>query len=157
MKSKTLVLIVDVILVILSMVMIFAFSATDGEKSEAASKEAAREVISVVSHKDTEATEKFIDNHLVIIRKLAHLIEYAILGFLLTNLVKDWNGGLNYKLILLCIGFACIYAGLDEIHQLLINGRNGNLFDVFVDTVGATVGAFIYYAIYKIMIKKKTA
>lgn len=76
----------------------------------------------------------------VIIRKTAHFIEYAFLGFLTAR-------GFNFSkkspwLSVLACGF---YAATDEFHQTFVPGRSGEINDVLLDTAGATFGAFIYF------------
>lgn len=77
----------------------------------------------------------------VIIRKLAHLLEYIVLGILFINCLKDYNIN-KYLLISICLSF--LYACSDEIHQLFIPGRSGNVIDVIIDTIGAVIGIFTY-------------
>ena len=42
-----------------------------------------------------------------------------------------------------------VYAFTDEVHQLFISGRTGELKDIIIDTAGATIGLLIYDFIYK--------
>ena len=41
--------------------------------------------------------------------------------------------------LLICV----IYALSDEIHQLFIIGRSGNIIDVLIDSLGSIIGIFI--------------
>ena len=69
-----------------------------------------------------------------VIRKCAHFIEYMILALLVLNLLK-----LRFKkeqLIIMTISFVFIYACSDEIHQLFVQGREGAIRDVIIDTCG---------------------
>ena len=50
----------------------------------------------------------------------------------------------GYKSILLSIGISFLYACSDEIHQLFVPGRSGNILDVLIDTVGASVGVLVF-------------
>lgn len=51
------------------------------------------------------------------------------------------------------------YAASDEIHQLFIAGRSGQVIDVFIDTIGVAIGICLLMIIYKVIqnavIKKK--
>jgi VanZ family protein len=69
-----------------------------------------------------------------VLRKAAHMTEYAILGALLMR-------ALGRELPALVAGIA--YAVTDEIHQSFVEGRHGSPFDVAVDAVGVAVGIFI--------------
>ena len=154
-NNKNIKIIIDFILVILTMLAIFYFSASDGVKSEEASKKAAKDVITIIYPNKNEATSQFVDNHLTIIRKTAHMIEFALLGFLLSKLLKDLKETFNYKLALFALVFSYLYAIFDEIHQLAINGRNSSILDTLIDAVGAVIGILIYMAINRIKINKK--
>ena len=82
-----------------------------------------------------------IDFITFIIRKLAHLTEYLILGILMINCLKNFNIKSYFSLsIILCI----MYAYSDEIHQLFISGRNGKIIDVIIDSIGSILGIIIY-------------
>ncbi len=41
-------------------------------------------------------------------------------------------------------GFVILYAVSDEVHQLFVPGRGGQLTDVIIDTAGAGAGLGIY-------------
>ena len=70
----------------------------------------------------------------LLLRKLAHLVEFAILGALLARAVPE--------LWALLGGIA--YAALDELHQHLVAGRTGALQDVAIDAVGVLVGILVW-------------
>lgn len=70
-----------------------------------------------------------------ILRKAAHMTEYAILGALLVR-------ALGRELPALLAGVA--YAVTDEIHQSFVEGRHGSPFDVALDGIGVAVGIFIF-------------
>ena len=154
MKNVRLKIIIDIILVLLSMIMIFIYSSENAEKSNTTSIEVAEKVISVVYPNNQGETEQFVKGNLNLIRKIAHITEYALLGFLLLNLFKDLKNTINYKLIIICILISFIYAIFDEFHQTLIIGRNGNIIDTLIDTTGAVFGISIYYVLYKLLKRK---
>ncbi|MCR4674650.1 MAG: VanZ family protein [Lachnospiraceae bacterium] len=75
------------------------------------------------------------------IRKSAHGLEYAMLGFLLTGAFYTctWKKkNFFYPWIL-----AVVYASSDEFHQLFVPGRSGQIRDVCIDAAGALVGVVI--------------
>lgn len=88
------------------------------------------------------------DDLIFIIRKMAHITEYLILGILLFNVLKDYNI-INTKLVIITIMFCFTYAISDEVHQLFIQSRSGKFSDVLIDTIGSSIGSFIYYLIMK--------
>lgn len=85
------------------------------------------------------------------IRKCAHMFLYFVLSILLFVHFIDKN---KYPRILTLL-LAYIYAGTDEIHQLFILGRSGELRDTFIDLCGAIIGVFIISFIYFIINKYK--
>jgi len=73
----------------------------------------------------------------LLLRKLAHVTEYAILGALLLRATRrPW----------LALGLAAAYAASDEVHQHFVEGRHAALLDVAIDTVGALVGILAWRA-----------
>jgi VanZ family protein len=71
----------------------------------------------------------------LILRKLAHVTEYAVLGFLLARALRR-----PAVAVLLAAG----YAATDEVHQTFVEGRHGAPRDVAIDAVGALVGALLW-------------
>ena len=67
----------------------------------------------------------------LVLRKLAHAAEYAILGALLLRT-------LGQVLPALALGIA--YAASDELHQHFVRGRTGASLDVLIDAVGVAIG-----------------
>lgn len=51
--------------------------------------------------------------------------------------------------------FSCIYASSDEIHQLFVPGRAGQVRDVLIDTSGAVAGILLAILIRKIWLKSR--
>ena len=72
----------------------------------------------------------------VVLRKIAHAAEYAVLGALLVRALP--RPGLAFAL-----GVA--YAISDEAHQSFIAGRTGSPLDVALDAVGVLVGVALWH------------
>ncbi len=71
----------------------------------------------------------------LILRKGAHVTEYAGLGALLLRAFgREWPA--------LLAGVA--YAGTDEIHQHFVPGRAGRPLDAGIDTIGLVVGILLF-------------
>ena len=66
-----------------------------------------------------------------VLRKGAHMTEYAILAVLLVRA----TGSLAWA-----FAFTVAYAASDEVHQLFVRGRHGSPIDVGIDAVGALIG-----------------
>jgi VanZ family protein len=69
----------------------------------------------------------------LVLRKLAHVSEYAVLGFLLARVVAVAPA--------LLIGV--LYAVSDELHQTFVAGREGAPRDVAIDALGVAIGIFV--------------
>lgn len=79
-----------------------------------------------------------------LLRKIAHILEFAILTFLfLRALAKEKLS--NKKIVIYSIIFAIFYALIDEYHQTFIQGRRGSLRDVGIDGVGILIMAWMWY------------
>jgi VanZ family protein len=75
-----------------------------------------------------------------ILRKGAHMTEYAILGLLLLR-------ALGRELPSFAVGIG--YAILDEIHQHFVRGRHASPVDVLIDTVGLAIGIFLVSRLFQ--------
>ena len=69
-----------------------------------------------------------------VLRKGAHMTEYAILGLLLLRAVGREGPAL-------LIGIA--YAATDELHQAFVRGRHASPFDVAFDAAGVALGLLL--------------
>lgn len=131
------------VLVILWMALIFYLSHQPATKSNGLSTGITEKIVEMV---EKIAPDIDIDmgsfNH--ILRKNAHFFAYLVLGALVANGLRSCNVN-GYK----CIGFAlliCVlYAISDEIHQLYVPGRGGQVKDVIIDSAGALVGILGYW------------
>ena len=82
-----------------------------------------------------------------LIRKLAHMTEYAILS--ITLYIPFYVYGKRGRNIIYWSETICvIYAITDEVHQLFVPGRSGQLTDVFIDGIGGLIGCFIISKIF---------
>ncbi|MGE6369837.1 VanZ family protein [Planococcus kocurii] len=77
------------------------------------------------------------------IRKNAHFSAYFLLGLLSLNAWRS-SGFTGLKQLILGLGMCILFATTDEIHQLFIEGRSGEVRDVMIDSAGATLGVLIY-------------
>ncbi len=76
------------------------------------------------------------------IRKSAHFFAYLVLGVLVANSLRtmDSISLTRTQLVLSAILICVLYAISDEVHQVFVPGRAGQIKDVFIDSAGATVG-----------------
>ncbi len=79
-----------------------------------------------------------------ILRKIAHILEYAILTFLLFRaLVKEKISFV--KTLILAVIIAFLYSISDEYHQTFVQGRQGSFKDIGIDSVGILLSAGLWY------------
>jgi VanZ family protein len=80
------------------------------------------------------------------IRKLAHLVEYAIFALLLYGPPVEGTQHLwRPRRAVFCIVGAALYSLTDEFHQLWVPGRTGSLLDCGLDTLGASLAMLVPY------------
>lgn len=88
------------------------------------------------------------------IRKCGHMTEFAILGVLLLLTLSAYTYS-SWRWAAAFIG-GVVYAASDEIHQLFIPGRSGQITDVLIDSAGLLIGIlFIYLMNYCLKQRKK--
>ena len=134
-----------IILIILWMGLIFSFSNQTGTSSSSLStKVLTRIAITIDKDMTDEEIDEFVDKYSFIIRKVAHLTIYFILGILAYINLREYMK-VTPALVIYSIIFCLVYASTDEIHQLLVNGRSGNIYDVILDTCGSTLAILISY------------
>lgn len=73
-----------------------------------------------------------------VIRKMAHMSEYALLTGSFLYAYSHYHLS-SQKIYFYSLLSTFLYACSDEIHQLFITGRTGQLFDVCIDTCGGLI------------------
>ena len=73
------------------------------------------------------------------VRKAAHMFIFFVLSTLVFSFLSTCSMRLRSRSVC-TLAFCLLYCLSDEIHQLFVDGRSGNLFDVCVDMGGVTVG-----------------
>ena len=134
--------------------MIFLLSNEEAVKSSKKSDELIIKTVELFTGKSLSVQEKEkVLKYLVFpVRKCAHLSLYLILGILIISLLHEYMV-INIRVVILSLLISILYACSDEIHQLFVPGRSGEVRDVLIDTLGACLGVSFYYLVYK---KKKS-
>ncbi len=79
-----------------------------------------------------------------LLRKSAHLSEYAVLAVFLYNALKPVGDPFwSRKAACWTLLASGCYSLTDEFHQLFVPGRHASLFDCLADTTGAFLGLFV--------------
>lgn len=120
MKKKIIIRIILIILILWWMNIVFGFSGATGEESSG---------ISLKIAKIFTSNENIITIVEKIIRKIAHLSEYAVGGMLFYGLFLTFNLD-NKKQVIFSGALGAAYAITDEVHQLFVPGRSGQAIDV---------------------------
>ncbi len=82
-----------------------------------------------------------------LIRKFAHLTEYAILAMLTWNALRLSLAGTSMRrLCALAVLISALYAASDEFHQSFTPSREATVRDVLIDTAGAIAGLILLAA-----------
>lgn len=74
-----------------------------------------------------------------ILRKAAHMAEYAMLAVLVLRVLKT-HGIKGLRAYAFSLAICLLYASSDEYHQTFVYGRSGSPLDVAVDAVGMAAG-----------------
>ncbi|QNO13296.1 VanZ family protein [Alkalicella caledoniensis] len=140
-------------LVLLWMGLIFYMSAQPATQSQEMSKGVVEVVVQTVERVAPSLAEQLDIRYLHhIVRKNAHFIIYLILGVLVINalnvsVVEGWKG------IVFALSICILYAISDEVHQLFVPGRSGEVRDVIIDSAGSSVGIGVYLGLTNVMEK----
>ncbi len=131
--------ILSIILLVLWLSLIFFFSNQNGELSSNSSSLVVNIVNSFLKLFNPKIDISIYPITVFIIRKLAHMFLYFILYLLTYYLMYQFNLKKRFILSLL---FCIFYAITDEVHQLFINERSGQIIDVIIDTLGSIIAIF---------------
>lgn len=161
---------VFLVITILWMVLVFSFSARPSEVSSEDSRYVGLLVGQIFvpgfgewPEEEQEAFAKKVDHP---VRKTAHAAEYAALGLLVAgayiedgrpagekkgkkNTAAQSTGrqtGIGRGILVPWL-ITAAYAATDEVHQLFVPGRSGQVSDVVLDSAGAMAGLLILGAV----------
>ena len=155
MKKKIIIRIILIILILINCITIFKFSSEKSDKSDVTSGRVIQSIINLnpkTRNLNDEEKEKVKEQIVVPVRKTAHFTIYTSLGVLSFLYLKTFEIE-DKKQILGSLLFSFLYACTDEIHQLFVPGRSGELKDVCIDSSGALFGIIIVFFLLKIVKK----
>ena len=143
--------------VLLWMVLIFYLSSQTAKDSAELSSYMIRKLAELLRpdfHSLVPAKQvQFIADLQHIARKTAHALLYMILGALCMKAFLFWHKKryASVSAALVCIA----YAATDEVHQLFVAGRSGELGDVVIDFCGSIVGIFLVVLVNSVVRDRK--
>ena len=133
-------------------IIIFSFSLQPADTSSQVSSGFGRWLIEVFAPNFIDEFESMPEEQLAyihfLLRKCAHFTEYFILGVLV--LLSQHHTGIRRKIftgLVICM----LVASVDEMIQLFVSGRSGQISDVLLDTAGAAVGSLVVRRISRLL------
>lgn len=141
-------ILLSLIPVLLTMGMIFFFSAQTGEESGRMSGSVTQWILEHTVH-DFQSLSAAQQAQLystvgLAIRKLAHFLEFALLGFFLMLHIRQ----IRMRIAVSCPwlwawAIGVLYAATDELHQMFVGGRGPAATDVVIDACGVLFGIVV--------------
>lgn len=129
------------IVIIIWAFLVFNLSSQNGDNSSGLS----RKVVEFFTN-----DESIIEKVEPYVRKLAHFSEYGLGGVLFISLFStyEWT---DRRKITTSVLLGIWYAITDEVHQLMVPGRNGAIFDVYLDSLGFSTGVCMMLILIKVI------
>lgn len=129
------------------MLVIFGASSDMG-----ASRNTSRFIGPIVRWLYPDITQAGLEQVVFLIRKGAHVTEYAILAILLWRALSAARNSVatptppgSWRVAAMAWAIAATYAASDELHQMFVPSRTGHWQDVALDSCGALLGVLICY------------
>lgn len=132
------------LLTALWMGLIFYFSHQPGDASSSLSSGISENIVAALNM--LPLVQLDIESIHTLLRKSAHFFVYLILGILVLHALRR-SEVTGYKSIMYAMIICVFYAITDEVHQLFIPGRSGEVRDVLIDSAGAGTGVALYMCI----------
>lgn len=145
------------ILVIFISVQIFSFSNADSTDSADASTKITDVILRVVQgvfDVPQEQEAALFDFCHKAVRKIAHFTEYACLAVSVYLLLSCYSLKKIFS-PLISLLYCLVYAITDEVHQLFVDGRSGQVTDVCIDFLGAVAGVLIVLCVKYLILHQK--
>ena len=108
-----------------------------------------------------DVSQETIDAVRWMVRKGAHMTEYAVLAWLAWRVLhrpvrrdpRPWS----WRIAAAALAVAVFYAATDEFHQSFVRDRTASAGDVAIDTFGGALGLLLLWVIYRHRGFKRTA
>lgn len=146
---------ISIILVCIWMSVVFSFSNQQGKNSSNISRKASEIIVNIIDIQNKYTNiekEEQVKKVEPIIRKLAHYTIYMVGGSIIMNCMMQFCK--KEKVAIGCsLLIGIFYAMGDEMHQLLVVGRSGNIKDIIIDSLGIGTGIFVYLLVIELIFK----
>lgn len=141
------------------MAVIFWFSAQTAETSSAMSggliEQVAEAITPGFSALPQEEQTAVVDQWQTVVRKGAHMTEYAVLGILAWIAMSGWIDRRRLRAAV-SAGIGLLYAASDEFHQKFVAGRGPGVLDVGIDFAGVCIGLALAAGVTALWRRRKT-
>ena len=143
----------SIVLVLVWMSLIFYMSNANGEQSGNLSRTIIVKVVETFTdyREPNPEIDRIVDKYEIFVRKGAHFFEYAILAFLVMNMLFIFE--VKSKTLLISATICILYAISDELHQYFISERSGNVVDVMWDSSASLITSYVFYKL--ILVRNK--
>ena len=86
----------------------------------------------------------------ILARKLAHVCLFALFGYSTTSFFKGLEPWAfpTHSLALYPVIISTVYGAIDEVHQVTVLGRSGEIGDVVIDTLAGLCGVLFYIVVF---------
>ncbi|NOX98022.1 MAG: VanZ family protein [Nitrospirae bacterium] len=81
--------------------------------------------------------------------KAVHLVEYALLSFLLRRALSQGRANRMRRASLWAVIWAILYGIINELHQSVIPNRSMSVYDAIFNGIGAILGQYLYFLYLK--------
>ena len=153
-KAVVIVRICAAVLCVISMILIFSFSADNADESGQKSAEVTEKIVQTVDptivEKPIEEQRRVYETVGSYVRKSAHFLEFAMLGFFASIMVNTIYPDFLRRFFI-PLGFGALYAVADEIHQIFVPGRACEFTDFLIDSARVSIGILLSIAIFAII------
>ena len=139
-------IIIKIILLISWMTLIFCFSNQTANNSSKVSDGLIYKVSKIVfGEKYGKITKsKAYGTIVFVVRKSAHMFVYFVLSLIAFSLFYEFFG-VSKRTIIYTILFCFLYSITDEVHQLFVLDRSGEIRDVLIDTASSSISALLNF------------
>ncbi len=153
-------ILLSLLLVLAVMAMIFVFSSQNAEASHQSSNGIVQWLIGRLFRDYSSMTptrqHEIREAVSFLVRKTAHFIEYALLGFsLFLHITAIMTRCRVPGPKRLSLGIGTLYAATDELHQIFVCGRAGAVADVILDAIGVLAGIYCLALLLKSLERKR--
>lgn len=141
---------ISLVLVVCQVALIMHFSGENADISGARSAKVLVGIVNVIAPTadvtlDNYETLPALHNSEKVVRKIAHMIEYGVLSFLVYSFLFGFRDLDRRYAYILPVVFVAVLGMLDEKNQTTITGRYGSWFDVSVDIFASVIAVTAAY------------